>query len=41
MAVTTIANQIKTGQIDVGLAAGVESMSAKYVGRPFKSVFNG
>ncbi|KAG8917870.1 hypothetical protein FRC00_013119, partial [Tulasnella sp. 408] len=28
MAVTTVANQIKAGQIDVGLAVGVESMSA-------------
>ncbi|KAG8955452.1 hypothetical protein FRC04_008803 [Tulasnella sp. 424] len=28
MAVTTIANQIKAGQLDVGLAVGVESMSA-------------
>lgn len=31
MAVTTIANQIRAGQIEVGLAVGVESMSAKFV----------
>lgn len=31
MAITTIANQIKAGQIDIGLAVGVESMSAKLV----------
>ena len=29
MAVTTIANEIRSGQIDVGLAVGVESMSWK------------
>jgi acetyl-CoA acetyltransferase len=29
MAVTTIANQIKAGQIQIGLALGVESMSQK------------
>ena len=29
MAVTTIANQIRVGQIDVGLAVGIESMSCK------------
>jgi acetyl-CoA acyltransferase 1 len=29
MAVTTIANEIRAGQIDVGLAVGVESMSWK------------
>jgi acetyl-CoA acyltransferase 1 len=29
MAVTTIANQIRAGQIKVGLAIGVESMSQK------------
>lgn len=28
MAVTAVANQIRTGQIDIGLAVGVESMSA-------------
>jgi acetyl-CoA acetyltransferase family protein len=27
MAVTTVANQVRTGQIDIGLAIGVESMS--------------
>jgi acetyl-CoA acyltransferase 1 len=31
MAVTTIANQIRSGQIEIGLAVGVESMSEKYV----------
>jgi len=31
MAVTTIANQIRCGQIDVGLAIGIESMSEKCV----------
>lgn len=30
MAITTIANQIRAGQIEIGLAVGVESMSAKY-----------
>jgi acetyl-CoA acyltransferase 1 len=30
MAVTTIANQIRSGQIEVGLAVGIESMSEKY-----------
>ena len=30
MAVTTISNQIRVGQIEVGLAIGVESMTAKY-----------
>jgi acetyl-CoA acetyltransferase len=29
MAVTTIANQIKAGQIQVGVAVGVESMTQK------------
>jgi acetyl-CoA acyltransferase 1 len=29
MAVTTIANQIRAGQINIGLAIGVESMSQK------------
>lgn len=29
MAVTTIANQVRNGQIDIGLAVGVESMSEK------------
>jgi acetyl-CoA acyltransferase 1 len=29
MAVTTIANQIRSGQIEIGLAVGVESMSEK------------
>ena len=29
MAVTDIANKIRSGQIDVGLAVGVESMSQK------------
>lgn len=29
MAVTTIANQVRSGQIDIGLAIGVESMSEK------------
>jgi acetyl-CoA acetyltransferase len=29
MAVSTIANQIRSGAIDVGLAVGVESMSEK------------
>ncbi|KAG8216624.1 3-ketoacyl-CoA thiolase B [Butyriboletus roseoflavus] len=32
MAVTVIANQIRSGQIEIGLAVGVESMSQKYVG---------
>ena len=31
MAVTDIANKVKTGQIQVGLAVGMESMSTKYV----------
>lgn len=31
MAVTTIANQVRSGQIEIGLAIGVESMSDKYV----------
>jgi acetyl-CoA acyltransferase 1 len=31
MATTTIANQIRTGQIEIGLAIGVESMSEKCV----------
>jgi acetyl-CoA acyltransferase 1 len=31
MATTTIANQIRTGQIDIGLAVGIESMSEKCV----------
>jgi acetyl-CoA acetyltransferase len=31
MAVTTVANQVRSGQIDIGLAIGVESMSDKYV----------
>jgi len=30
MAVTIIANQIRSGQIEIGLAVGVESMSEKY-----------
>lgn len=30
MAVTTVANQVKSGQIKIGLAIGVESMSEKY-----------
>lgn len=29
MAVTIIANQIRSGQIEIGLAVGVESMSEK------------
>jgi acetyl-CoA acyltransferase 1 len=29
MAITTIANQIRSGQIEVGLAIGIESMSEK------------
>jgi acetyl-CoA acyltransferase 1 len=29
MAVTTVANQIRSGQIKIGLAVGVESMSEK------------
>lgn len=29
MSVTTIANQIRAGQIEIGLAVGVESMSEK------------
>jgi hypothetical protein len=31
MAVTTVANQIRSGQIEIGLAIGIESMSEKYV----------
>lgn len=31
MSVTAIANQIRTGSIEIGLALGVESMSEKYV----------
>jgi acetyl-CoA acyltransferase 1 len=34
MAVTTIANQIRSGQIEIGLAVGVESMSQKYAFYP-------
>ncbi len=34
MAITTIANQIRSGQIEVGLAVGVESMSEKYISSP-------
>lgn len=30
MAVTSIANQIRVGQIEIGLAVGTESMTAKY-----------
>jgi acetyl-CoA acetyltransferase len=30
MAVTGVANQIRAGQIEIGLALGVESMSEKY-----------
>ena len=37
MAVTVIANQIRSGQIEIGLAVGVESMSQKYVGLPCAS----
>lgn len=33
MAVTTVANEIRGGQINVGLAVGVESMSWKLVTR--------
>lgn len=29
MAVTTVANQVRSGQIQIGLAIGVESMSEK------------
>ena len=29
MAVTDIANKVRVGQIDIGLAVGVESMSGK------------
>lgn len=31
---TVIANQIRSGQIEIGLAVGVESMTQKYVGTP-------
>ena len=31
MAVTDIANKIRVGQIEAGLAVGIESMSQKYV----------
>lgn len=31
MAVTTVSNQIRVGQIEIGLAVGVESMTAKCV----------
>jgi acetyl-CoA acetyltransferase len=31
MAVTDISNKVRTGQIDIGLAVGMESMSSKYV----------
>ena len=31
MAVTDIANKIRAGQIEIGLAVGVESMSQQYV----------
>lgn len=31
MALTTISNQIRAGQIEIGLAVGSESMSAQYV----------
>jgi acetyl-CoA acetyltransferase len=39
MAVTTIANEIRAGQIDVGLAVGVESMSWKSVTRGLLVLF--
>jgi len=29
MAVTTVANQVRSGQINIGLAIGIESMSEK------------
>lgn len=35
MAVTTVANQIRSGQIEIGLAVGIESMSEKFVGPNF------
>lgn len=31
MAVSIISNQIRNGEIEIGLAMGFESMSAKYV----------
>jgi acetyl-CoA acyltransferase 1 len=37
MAVTSVANQIRAGQIEVGLAVGVESMSFKCVSFSFRS----
>jgi acetyl-CoA acyltransferase 1 len=39
MAITTIANQIRGGQIEIGLAVGVESMSSKY-DLPPSSIFH-
>ncbi len=35
MAATTVANQIRSGQIEIGLAVGVESMSEKCVRSDF------
>lgn len=37
MAVSNIANQIRNGEIEVGLAVGFESMSATYVILPWHS----
>ena len=37
MSVTTISNQVRCGQIEVGLAIGVESMTFKYI-HPFPHV---
>ena len=34
MAVTDISNKIKTGQIEIGLAVGIDSMSQQYVCTP-------
>ena len=34
MAVNTIANQVRSGDIEIGLAIGLESMSEKYHNSP-------
>jgi len=40
MAATAVANQIRSGQIEIGLAVGVESMSEKCVRSPPTSVIS-
>lgn len=38
MAVTAISNQIRAGQIEIGLAVGSESMTAQYVSSLFEKL---